>query len=107
MKAPAISAVLSPSAILCRVLGLYCLWAGQGNQMDEMALGQRRGPRAKGVLRATVPLLSPAQGVRCATQLCVVPEEPHLEDKQQMDKPQALGWGLGNKDTQVNPILNG
>ena len=72
-----------------------------------MALGQRRGPHAKDVLRAIVPLLSPAQDFRCAMQLRMVPEQPHLEDKQQMCKLQALGWGLGNKDPQVNPILNG
>lgn len=106
-KAPAISAVSSPSIILCCVLGLYRLCAGQGNQTDEMALGQRRGPRAEGALRAIVPLLSPTQDFRCAVQLRTVPEEPHLEDKQQLWKLQVLGWGLGNKDPQVNPTLNG
>jgi len=107
MKAPAISAVFSPSVILCHVLGSYCLWAGQGNQINEMALGQWRGPHTEGMLRAIAPLLSPSQDFRCAMQLHVVPEEPHLEDKQQICKVQALGWGLGNKDPQGNPIFNG
>lgn len=94
MKAPAISAVLPPSAILCRALGLYCLRAAQGNQTDEMALSQQRRPHAKDVLRAILPLHSPAQDFRCVMQLHVVPEEPRLEDKQQKCKQQALGGGL-------------
>ncbi|PKU43393.1 hypothetical protein llap_6299 [Limosa lapponica baueri] len=71
--------------------------------MDETALGQWRGPLAEAVLRA----IFPSQDFTCAMQLHVVPEEPHPEDKKHMCELQAMGWGLGNKDPQVNPILQG
>lgn len=89
--------------LLCVGVILPLILAGNLNWWKSVGSTERIS--CGGCAQSHSTFLSFVQDPRCAVQLHVVPEEPHLEDRKQIYKLQALGWGEGNSPWWIPHLI--